>query len=441
MLAYRFVAVALITALSLIMCATRADASSERTAIVGAKVYRSADEAPIDDAVILIKGARIEKVGSRASTRIPAGYRIVDGSGRVATAGFWNSHVHLTTPVLLRAADTSDTALQQELERDFTRWGFTTVFDLASTTAVANEVARRVDTGRVKGPRVLSVGEPFYPRDATPIYARPFYEAFGLPSAEITSDLNAVERVREQVRAGADGIKLFTGSIVGEHDVVHMPAVSIAAISSAARALGKPVFAHPTDRTGLEVAVANGVNILAHSAAMMGPWSSDYARWLAGRRIALIPTLSLFEAQPHPSTPVSVAVQQTAALYRAGGRILFGTDAGFTEVFDTSAELRLLGDAIGWKGVLTALTTAPAAMFGEAGFRGKVAPGFLADIVLLGSDPADGVEKLADVSMVIKDGRTIFARKPAASRSLLRLGRRVARNPARRRGNRMMTQR
>lgn len=231
-------------------------------------------------------------------------------------------------------------------------------------------------------------------------------------------------RVREQIRQGADGIKLFTGSIVGERDVVHMPQASIFAITRTAHALGKPVFAHPTDKVGLELAVRNGVDVLAHTAPLMGPWSLSYARWIVGHRVALIPTLSLFEVQPHPSTPVSVAVQQTAASYRAGGAILFGTDAGFTDAFNTSAELRLMNKAIGWRGFLASLTTSPVKVFGEARVRGRIAPGYLADIVVLGGDPADRVENLADVRLVIRGTRTIYKRKNDPQRSTNRATRR-----------------
>lgn len=403
----RAIAIALLTLLG---AAPSVGAAADRLAIVGAKAYPDENSAPIEDAVILIRGDRIEKVGPRGTTRVPAGYRIIEQKGRVATAGFWNSHVHLTTPTLIGAAEVSDADLQRELERAFTRWGFTTIFDLASTSAVAGEIERRIEARRVNGPRILSAMEPFYPSGATPIYARPFYEAYKLPSAEISTRTGAVQRARAQLRRGADGIKLFTGSIVGEREVVHMPAASIAAISQAARRLGKPVFAHPTDRTGLELAVRNGADILAHAAALMGKWSADYARWIASHGVALIPTLSLFEVQPHPSTPVSVAVQQVAALHRAGGTILFGTDAGFTEAFDTTAELRLLSEAIGWRGVLGSLTTSPARQFGEARTRGRLRPGYAADIVVLGGDPAAAAENLADIRMVVRGGRTIFIR-------------------------------
>lgn len=379
-------------------------------ALVGARVYRSPDQPPVADALVLIDADRITKVAPRRGARIPAKYRVIDLHGAVVTAGFWNSHVHLTTPRLLDVAKTSDKDLQAELDRDFNRWGFTTVFDLASTSSIAMTLRERLSTGSIRGPRVLSVMAPFYPRKATPIYARPVYAAYDLPSAEVASDRDAVERARRQIRNGADGVKLFTGAIVGEREVVHMPAATIAALSQAAHALHKPVFAHPTDRQGVELALMNGVDVLAHAAPLMGSWSPEDARRLVARRVAMIPTLSLFEAQPNAATPVEVAVQQAAALHRAGGLVLFGTDAGFAETYDTRPELRLLDRALGWPAVLASLTTAPAAVFGEAALRGRVAPGYAADLVVLGGDPANDVANLADIRWVIRGGRIIFAR-------------------------------
>ena len=380
-------------------------AHAQRLAITGVRAYPAADAAPIEDAVILIDDGRIRAVGSSAVVPIPRDYRRIDRPGAVALAGFWNSHVHLITPVLLRASTASDRELEDELSRAFTKWGFTTVFDLASTSAIAGEVESRVRSGRVRGPRILSVAAPFYPSGATPVYARPFYEAFALPSAEIASVGSAARRIRQQVGRGADGIKLFTGSIVGgEQGVVHMPLSTVTALAREARAQGVPVFAHPTDREGLERAVQGGAHILAHAAPLMGAWTADYARWIADAGVAMVPTLSLFELSPHPATPVDVAVAQVAALHQAGGTILFGTDAGFVDFFDTRAELRLLASALGWRGVLDSLTTAPARIFGESHRRGRIAPGFVADLVLVDGDPAEDVENLARIRTVIKAG-------------------------------------
>ena len=197
-----------------------APASAEGTAIFAGQVYTAPGEAPVPDAVVLVRDGVIRHVGPRHAATVPDGHEVLDWSSHTVTAGFWNSHVHLVAPVYMPSSQASDAAVQAELERSFTRWGFTTVFDLASTTAIGEEVARRVRDGHVRGPRVLSVGEPFYPEGATPIYARRYYEEFGLPSAEVSTSDQAAERVRRQVRNGAEGVKIFSGSIVGGEDDV-----------------------------------------------------------------------------------------------------------------------------------------------------------------------------------------------------------------------------
>lgn len=392
-----------------------AHAEEQRLAITGARLYSSPDSDPLSDAVIVIEGAKIKAVGPAASIKIPPNYRILELSGATVTAGFWNSHVHLVAPTFLRASTAEDSAVQAELSRAFTRWGFTTVFDLASTMDSARTVKSRIASRRVVGPRVLSVGDPFYPAGATPVYARPFYEQFNLPNMEVESPETGADRARRQLEGGADGLKLFTGSIIGGEDgVEHMPVNVATAIVRAAHGQGKRVFAHPTDRAGIDVAVQSGVDVLAHTAPLMGRWTKDDAKRIADAKIALVPTLSLFADIPHPATPVEVAVQQASIFHRAGGTLLFGTDAGFTENFDTRQELRLLSDAIGWRGTLASLTTNPAAFFGEGASRGRVVAGYRADLVVLKGDPAVDVGALACVTMVLRDGELIYSRKDDA---------------------------
>jgi hypothetical protein len=75
---------------------------------------------------------------SGSSVRIPVGADTIDAGGAVVTAGFWNSHVHILTPTLLHAQDHSAEDISKELATLFTRWGFTTVFDLASSLQNTN---------------------------------------------------------------------------------------------------------------------------------------------------------------------------------------------------------------------------------------------------------------------------------------------------------------
>jgi imidazolonepropionase-like amidohydrolase len=61
--------------------------------------------------------------------------------------------------------------------------------------------------------------------------------------------------------------------------------------------------------------------------------------------------------------------------------------------------------------ILRMLTTAPAARFHVEADKGRVAPGQLADLVLLGSDPAANVVNFSDVLLTLRSGRILY-RKP-----------------------------
>ena len=377
-------------------------------AIVGAKVYPSPAAAPIAGAVVLIKNDRILRVGP-GSMPVPAGFKIIDAHGGVLVSGFWNCHVHLVSDGLLDPAGLSDEDLSNRLRQMFVRWGFTTVFDLASTMNSAGIIRDRIQTARVTGPRILTVGEPFYPPEGTPVYAKPIYQANHLPSAEITDAEAAVRRVDAEVGAGADGIKLFTGSIQGDGEPqVYMSAGDVRAITAEAHRLRRQTFAHPTDAKGVELAVDNGVDILAHVDPLGGPWSPELIAKLKARRIGLIPTLMLFQVYPDPRTPIEVGLGQVAAQVKAGGDILFGTDAGFMQKYDPTQEYQLMGRAMSWRAILASLTTTPARRFGFKTSLGRVQPGFLADLTLLDGDPAADVAEFAHVRAVFKAGERIY---------------------------------
>jgi len=153
--------------------AAASSAAASDLVIVGATVYPAPDAPVITNAALLVHDGRIQAIGPRGSVRIPAGATVVDETGKVITAGFWNNHVHLLTPTLIGEKTQTDAALTGELDRMFTRWGFTTVFDLASTSATAGDIRRRIEAGVVAGPNILTVGEPFFTPHGTPSNARP----------------------------------------------------------------------------------------------------------------------------------------------------------------------------------------------------------------------------------------------------------------------------
>ena len=285
-------------------------------AIVGAKIYPAPDAVPIDDGVVIIRGGRIAEVGPRSKIRVPQTARPIEARGAILTAGFWNSHIHLMPPELLNAATAKAETLQGGLEAMLTRWGFTSVFDIASATDNALALRARINAGELAGPMLLTVGAPFYPKDGTPIYVRQYLKEHGVLNAEVSTPEEAATRAAHQLDQGTDGVKLFAGAIVpidGKIGVLPMRVDIARAVVEEAHRRGKPAFAHPSNLAGLNVAIDSGVDILAHTTAMDGGgpagWSPELIARLRAHGMALIPTMTLFEveAKKFGSSPESLA--------------------------------------------------------------------------------------------------------------------------------------
>lgn len=397
-------------------------AASSEVAIVGARMYPSPEATAIDDSVVVIRGGRIVLAGSRSNTPVPPKARLIDARGAVLTAGFWNSHIHLMAPDLLNAATEKAATLQAALQAMLTRWGFTSVFDLASSTENALTLRRRVNSGEVAGPMILTVGDPFFPKDGTPIYVRDFLKAHGWPDEEVSTPAEGAARAAQQLDRGADGVKIFAGAIVGGETGVLPMRVDIAkAVVEQAHRRGKPAFAHPSNLAGLNVAIESGVDILAHTTAsdgggVPGGWSADLISRMRQHNMALIPTMTLFEVEARRNGEAPEDLAQTIAMIKtqvkdfaaAGGQILFGTDVGYTDAVDTTEEYRLMSAVLDWRQILASLTTAPAERFGYATHKGRIAVGMDADLVLLNADPAKDPTALAQVRDTIRAGRVIW---------------------------------
>ena len=391
-------------------------------AIVGAKMYPSPEAAAVDDSVVVVKNGRIVRAGPRSNTPVPTGARVIDAHGAVLTAGFWNSHIHLMIPDLLDAATAKPATLQAALQAMLTRWGFTSVFDIASSTDNALSLRGRVNSGEVAGPMILTVGDPFFPKDGTPIYVRDFAKAHHLPDEEVSTPAEAVARAARQLDRGTDGVKIFAGAIVGGKIGVLPMRLDIAkAVVAEAHRRGKPAFAHPSNLAGLNVSIESGVDILAHTTAsdgggVPGGWTPDLIARMRKHNMALIPTMTLFEVEAKKSGESPEDLAQAIAMIKsevkdfaaAGGQILFGTDVGYTDAFDTTEEYRLMSAVLDWRKILTSLTVAPAQRFGYAAHKGRIAAGMDADLVLLNADPAKDPTAFAQVRDTIRAGQIIW---------------------------------
>ncbi|HXO21491.1 MAG TPA: amidohydrolase family protein [Thermoanaerobaculia bacterium] len=358
------------------------------------------------DGTVVVADGKIVAVGPRGSVVVPAGARVVDCKGLVVTAGFQNSHVHFTEAKWAGAGAQPAPALAGYLAAMLTRYGFTTVVDTASSLDNTSALRRRIESGEVAGPRIFTAGEGIYPPDGIPYYLKTTLPAEVLRQLpQPVTPQQAVEVVAAHVRGGADITKLFTGSWVKRGTVLPMPEEIAAAAAAEAHRHGKLVFSHPSNLTGLEVAIRAHVDVLAHVLDDARGLTPEHLKRMKAQDMAVIPTLKLFGRPPY----LFELLDEVRDYFHLGGQILFGTDVGYLPDYDPTAEYEGMESAgLGWRDILATLTTAPAQRFGEASRRGRIAAGMDADLVMLAGDPAAGPRGFVDVRYTIRGGRVIF---------------------------------
>ena len=399
------------------------EAVAKPLAIVNAEIYTSPNAPQIHDGVVLMQDGKIIKVGTRSDVSVPKAARVIDAHGAVVTAGFWNSHVHIMPSDLMGAKTASAAKLEGGIQAMLTRWGFTTVFDLGSSTENTLALRKRIASGEIAGPMILTCGDPFFPEGGTPIYVRQYLADHGWANEEVSTPEAAADRAVRQLDRGTDAVKIFAGAIVGGDIGVLPMRLDIAkAVVAQAHKRGKPAFAHPSNYAGINVAIDSGVDILAHTTATEDGshdpygWTPALISRIRAHNMALTPTMTLFEWEAKKVHQKPEVTAQTIKLITsevkdfsaAGGEILFGTDVGYTDAYDTTEEYRLMSGALDWRQILASLTTSPASRFGYAAHKGRIAPGMDADLVLLDGDPAKDPTAFAHVRDTIRGGRVIW---------------------------------
>lgn len=416
----RLFAASLTVLLSLSSLTASTAAHATDLKFIHATIYTSPDQPPLHDATVLIHNGKITAVGPAASIKGPhlaRAVKVYDCSGMTITAGFWNSHVHMLPPSLLHAEHTAAPTLTAQLQPIFTRWGFTTVFDVGSALSNTKLISSRIADGSIQGPRILTVGEPFWGAGGTPIYVKQYLVDNHIDIPEVTSVPQAIARVDQQIKDGADGIKIFAGSIESNGVLLLQPDIARAIVAEAHKH-NRLVFSHPSSIKGVELSLDAGVDILAHVSTDEGAWQPALVERMKAAHISLIPTLTLFDVEATRAGAseqakqdlINLAVGQLHAFATAGGQILFGTDIGYIDHFDTAEEFTLMSRAgMTFPQILASLTTTPAQRFGYAAHSGRIAAGMDADLVVLSADPASDITSLSKVAYTVRNGNVIFS--------------------------------
>lgn len=383
-------------------------------------------------ASVTIADGRITEVVDATGEHAPDG--AVDLGGRTVLPGLIDAHVHLSSDVSRSPGLGPPPVRKGEPQRPrglgyfvlansaraFLRAGITTVRDVGSYDDEALVLREAIRLGLTDGPRVLSCGRIL---SAT----APGGRIFGTMYREADGPDELRKAVREQLRRGADFVKVMvTGarSVVGEDpEPAQLTQPELRAVVDEAHRMGVRVAAHAEGLGGARLAVDESVDTIEHG------WSLHRDPALLGRMaergIVLVPTLTTFHdlaerfAAEFPPVLVAQAKRQREEAYRtlaaarsAGVVLAMGHDSG--PPGDDAVELvRMVEGGLPPLAAITAATSGAARALGLQGKIGVVAPGMVADLVVIDGDPAADIRVLTDrasIWLVFQAGRPVAGR-------------------------------
>jgi imidazolonepropionase-like amidohydrolase len=231
--------------------------------------------------------------------------------------------------------------------------------------------------------------------------------------------------VREQLKAGADNIKIMaSGGVVTKGAELMHTQFSLDELKVAveeARKAGKTIAAHSHPARSIKDCIIAGIDSIQH-----GIYADDEAiRMMSEMGVYLSPTLMApKQAYENPDLApewlvqkVKVVIpihrQNTGKAYRSGVKIALGSDAGARLVYH-GKNLRELSELVGigmtaHEAILSATRNA-AKVLGLEDQIGSVRGGKLADIIIIDGNPLDDIRILEDegnIGIVIKGGKII----------------------------------
>lgn len=413
-----------LVALATPLPAQQAPPAERRVLVRAGRLIDGVAEGTKTDQGILITGDRITRVGPFADVATSAGNaERVDLSRFTVLPGFIDAHTH----VFLDGGDYATQLLKQSIPyrtieavtaaRAALDFGFTTIRDLETEGAMYADVDVKtaIERGLVPGPRMLVATRALAPTGMYPLSG--YSWELDVPAgAQLVDGADNLRRaVREQVKFGADWIKVYADrdSYVGDDGRLHSwpnwTAEELAAIVDEARRLGRPVAAHATGLEGIDAALRAGVQSIEHGDGL----TPDLIDRMVRQHVYWCPTIYV-GARPlggRPPLRATMAEFKRKAFGEAVRRgmadlIAFGTDAGGFAWTENPAQEFTYYVRYGMtpaQAIRTATTTA-ARLLGRDKDIGSVAAGKLADLVAVEGDPMTDPSSLTRATWTMKGG-------------------------------------
>jgi imidazolonepropionase-like amidohydrolase len=302
------------------------------------------------------------------------------------------------------------------------------VRDLGESFRAGIALRNAINAGKVKGPRIFAAGKSIATTgghaDPTNGWASFLGTIRGPEDGVANGPEQAAQAVRQRYKDGSDLIKITaTGGVLSVARSGHNAQFTeeeIRAVVATARDYGFTVAAHAHGAEGIKRAVRGGVDTIEH-----GTFMDDEAISLMKKHGTFyVPTLIagrwVYEQAQDPNffpelvrpkaLEVGPQIQVTfAKAYKAGVKILFGTDAGVPAHGQNAREFQLMVEAgMPAMEAIKAATSAPAKFLGID--LGTVTNGKVADLVAVPGDPLTDITAMQRVSFVMKDG--VVYRRP-----------------------------
>lgn len=358
-----------------------------------------------------------------------AGDRVIDLSQGTLLPGLFDMHVHLTgeysksSEIDEYKLNEADVAINAVVYAQRTLLaGFTTVRDLGDEYRASIALRNAINAGKVPGPRIIAAGKAIATTgghaDPTNGWARKFPADPGPEDGVINSVDDARKAVRQRYKDGSDTIKITaTGgvlSIAKNGSNPQMTEDEIRAVVETARDYGFKVAAHAHGAEGIKRAIRGGVDSIEHGTFM----DDEGMKLMKEHGTYYVPTLTagqwvaeqakdpdFFPAIVRPKAQqVGPQIQKTfAKAYKAGVKIMFGTDTGVSKHGENAREFRLMVEGgMPPMEAIRAATSVPA-KFLDLDDAGSIAVGKLGELVGVPGDPLADISVMEHVVFVMKD--------------------------------------